>query len=137
VEAYTSLPALAQLLGVGEGELLQLGDDWVNAMRYPRACVRNCGGACSGWDWRSQFAERKASPGIVISGWPSLLADEDRKALIDGIDASCSAASNPPALACVVPPSSGNDPNSALPLPPVAWPAAVACRPRRWRRLTI
>ena len=27
------------------------------------------------------------SPAVVISGWPSLLAGEDRKALIDGIDA--------------------------------------------------
>jgi predicted NBD/HSP70 family sugar kinase len=32
VEAYTSLPALAGLLGVGEPELLQLGDEWVNAI---------------------------------------------------------------------------------------------------------
>ena len=35
VEAYTSLPALAELLGVGEPELLQLGDDWVNAIPIP------------------------------------------------------------------------------------------------------
>ena len=35
VEAYTSLPALAELLGVGEPELLQLGDDWVNAVPIP------------------------------------------------------------------------------------------------------
>lgn len=32
VEAHTSLPALAELLGVPEPELLQLGNDWVTAI---------------------------------------------------------------------------------------------------------
>ena len=32
VEAYTSLPALAELLGVSEAELLQLGNEWVTAI---------------------------------------------------------------------------------------------------------
>jgi hypothetical protein len=57
----------------------------------------------------------KPTPGVVISGWPSLLADEDRKALIDGIDASLLGGFKPAQLSLAfVPPSSGNDPNSAL-----------------------
>lgn len=116
VEAYTSLPALAQLLGVGEGELLQLGDDWVNAIAIParmrqelRRRLFRLGLAIG------NSLNAKPSPGVVISGWPSLLADEDRKALIDGIDASMLGGFKPAQLSLAfVPPSSGNDPNSAL-----------------------
>jgi predicted NBD/HSP70 family sugar kinase len=116
VEAYTSLPALAQLLGVGEGELLKLGDDWVNAIAMParvrqelRRRLFRLGLAIG------NSLNAKPSPGIVISGWPSLLADEDRKALIDGIDASLLGGFKPAQLSLAfVPPSSGNDPNSAL-----------------------
>ena len=88
VEAYTSLPALAELLGVGEPELLQLGDDWVNAIPIPsrvrqelRRRLFRLGLAIG------NTLNAKPSPGVVISGWPSLLAGDDRKALIDGIDA--------------------------------------------------
>ena len=54
VEAYTSLPALAELLGVGEPELLQLGRRV--GERDPdlrRACARSCGAGCSGSALRS------------------------------------------------------------------------------------
>ena len=116
VEAHTSLPALAELLGIGEPELLQLGDDWVNAIAIP-------------WRVRQELRRRlfrlglaigntlnaKPSPGVVISGWPSLLAVDDRQALIDGIDASLLGGLKPAQLSLAfVPPSSGNDPNSAL-----------------------
>ena len=57
----------------------------------------------------------RPSPGVVISGWPSLLAAEDRKALIDGIDASLLGGLKFAQVSLAfVPPSSGNDPNSAL-----------------------
>jgi predicted NBD/HSP70 family sugar kinase len=116
VEAYTSLPALAQLLGVGEGELLQLGNDWVNAIAIParvrqelRRRLFRLGLAIG------NSLNAKPSPGIVISGWPSLLAVDDRQALIDGIDASLLGGFKPAQLSLAfVPPSSGNDPNSAL-----------------------
>jgi predicted NBD/HSP70 family sugar kinase len=116
VEAYTSIPALAELLGVGEGELLQLGDDWVNAIAIParvrqelRRRLFRLGLAIG------NSLNAKPSPGIVISGWPSLLAVDDRQALIDGIDASLLGGFKPAQLSLAfVPPSSGNDPNSAL-----------------------
>jgi predicted NBD/HSP70 family sugar kinase len=116
VEAYTSLPAVAELLGFSEPELLQLGDDWVNAIAIPsrvrqelRRRLFRLGLAIG------NTLNAKPTPGVVISGWPSLLADEDRKALIDGIDASMLGGFKPAQLSLAfVPPSSGNDPNSAL-----------------------
>ena len=75
VEAYTSLPALAGLLGVGEPELLQLGDEWVNAIPIS-ARVRQ--------ELRRRLFRLGLAigntlnvtpcPGVAISGWPSLLA---------------------------------------------------------------
>ena len=116
VEAHTSLPALAELLGIGEPELLQLGDDWVNAIAISsrvrqelRRRLFRLGLAIG------NTLNAKPSPGVVISGWPSLLAVDDRQALIDGIDASLLGGLKPAQLSLAfVPPSSGNDPNSAL-----------------------
>lgn len=116
VEAYTSLPALAELLGIGEPELLQLGDDWVNTIPIPsrvrqelRRRLFRLGLAIG------NTLNAKPSPGVVISGWPSLLAGEDRKALIDGIDACLLGGLKFAQVSLAfVPPSSGNDPNSAL-----------------------
>jgi hypothetical protein len=55
----------------------------------------------------------KACPGVAISGWPSLLAEEDRKALVDGIDA-CLMGGRAQVSLAFVRPSNGNDPNAAL-----------------------
>ena len=116
VEAYTSLPALAGLLGMSEPELLQLGDEWVNTIPIPTR-VRQ--------ELRSRLFRLGLAigntlnvtpcPGVAISGWPSLLADEDRKALVDGIDACVMGGRKFAQVSLAfVPPSSGNDPNAAL-----------------------
>jgi len=126
VEAYTSLPALAGLLGVGESELLQLGDGWVNAIPISsrvrqelRRRLFRLGLAIG------NTLNVKPSPGVVISGWPSLLAEEDRKALVDGIDASLLGGRKRAQVSLAfVPPSNDNDPNAALAF--AAW--CLACR---------
>lgn len=116
VEAYTSLPALAELLRTTEAELLQLGSDWVTTIPLTSRV-------------RQELRQRlfrlglaigntlnvKPCRGVVISGWPSALSDEDRKAVIDGID-SCLLGGRKLAQVSIafVPPSNGNDPQAAL-----------------------
>jgi predicted NBD/HSP70 family sugar kinase len=114
VEAYTSLPALAELLGVGEPELLQLGTEWVNAIssrvrQELRRRLFRLGLAIG------NTLNVKPCPAVAISGWPSLLAEEDRKALVDGIDACLLGGRKFARVSLAfVPPSNGNDPNAAL-----------------------
>jgi predicted NBD/HSP70 family sugar kinase len=116
VEAYTSFPALGALLGVSELELLQTGDEWVNAFpitsRMRQELQRRL--------FRLGLAigntlNVKPCPAVAISGWPSLLAEQDRKALVDGIDA-CLMGGRELAQVSVafVPPSNEKDPNAAL-----------------------
>ena len=116
VEAYASLPALAELLGLGEAELLQLGNDWVTTIPIsPRV--------------RQELRQRlfrlglaigntlnvKPCRGVAISGWPSLLADDDRKAVVEGIDASLLGGRQLAQVSLAfVAPSTGNDPHAAL-----------------------
>ena len=116
VEAYTSLPALAELLGVPEPELLQLGTEWVNAIPISsrvrqelRRRLFRLGLAIG------NTLNVKPCPAVAISGWPSLLAEGDRKALVDGIDA-CLLGGRQFAQVSIafVSPSNGNDPNAAL-----------------------
>ena len=116
VEAYTSLPALAGLLGMSEPELLQLGDEWVNKIPTPTRVRKELRrrlfrlGLAIG-----NTLNVTPCPGVAISGWPSLLADEDRKALVDGIDACVMGGRKFAQVSLAfVPPSSGNDPNAAL-----------------------
>ncbi len=116
VEAYTSLPALAELLGVGELELLQLGAEWVNAIPISsrvrqelRRRLFRLGLAIG------NTLNVKPCPAVAISGWPSLLGEEDRKALVDGIDACLLGGRKRAQVSLAfVPPSNGNDPNAAL-----------------------
>ena len=57
----------------------------------------------------------KPCPGVAISGWPSLLAEDDRKALVDGIDACLMGGRKLAQVSLAfVPPSNGNDPHAAL-----------------------
>jgi predicted NBD/HSP70 family sugar kinase len=116
IEAYTSLPALAELLGVSEPELLQLWSDWVTAIPISsrvrqelRHRLYRLGLAIG------NTLNVKPSHGVVISGWPSLLAEDDRKALVDGVDASLLGGRKDAQVSLAfVPPSNGNDPRAAL-----------------------
>jgi predicted NBD/HSP70 family sugar kinase len=116
VEAYTSLPALAELLGVPEPELLSLGNDWVTAIPISsrvrqelRHRLYRLGLAIG------NTLNVKPCHGVAISGWPSLLAEDDRKALVDGVDASLlGGRQHAQASLAFVPPSNGNDPQAAL-----------------------
>lgn len=126
VEAYTSLPALAELIGVPEADLLQDGARWVNTISMPSRV-------------RLELRRRlfmlglsigntlnvKPCSGVAISGWPSLLAEDDRKAVVDGIDASLlGGRKHAQVSVAFVPPSTGNDPHAALAF--AAW--CLACR---------
>jgi predicted NBD/HSP70 family sugar kinase len=116
VEASTSLPALAELLGVEAPDCLQLGSAWVNAIPLSsrvheelRSRLFRLGLAIG------NTLNVKPCPGVVISGWPSLLAEDDRKAVIDGIDASLLGGRELAQVSLAfVPPSNGNDPKAAL-----------------------
>ncbi len=116
VEAYTSLPALAELLGVPEPELLQLGSNWGTAIPISsrvrqelRHRLYRLGLAIG------NTLNVKPCHGVAISGWPSLLAEDDRKALVDGVDASLLGGRKHTQVSLAfVPPSNGNDPRAAL-----------------------
>jgi predicted NBD/HSP70 family sugar kinase len=116
IEAYTSLPALAELLGVPEPELLQLGSDWVTAIPISSRVRQELQHRL----YRLGLAigntlNVKPSHGVAISGWPSLLAEDDRKALVDGVDASLLGGRKDAQVSLAfVPPSNGNDPQAAL-----------------------
>ncbi|HEV2153742.1 ROK family transcriptional regulator [Bradyrhizobium sp.] len=116
VEAYTSLPALAELLRTTEAELLQLGSEWTTTIPLT-ARVRQ--------ELRQRLFRLglaigntlnvKPCRGVVISGWPSALAEDDRKAVIDGIDACLLGGRKLAKVSLAfVPPSNGNDPQAAL-----------------------
>src|SRR4051794_22251525 len=114
VEAYTSLPALAGLLGIPEPDLLLLGDQWTPALplrtrQELRRRLFRLGLAIG------NTLNVKPCPGVAVSGWPSLLGEADRKALLDGIDACLMGGCESGRMSLAfVPPSSGNDPNAAL-----------------------
>ncbi|MET4384810.1 putative NBD/HSP70 family sugar kinase [Bradyrhizobium sp. F1.4.3] len=116
VEAYTSLPALAALLCMREAELLQLGSEWVNTIPISSRV-------------RQELRQRlfrlglaigntlnvKPCRGVAISGWPSLLDEDDRKAVVEGIDACLLGGRKLAQVSLAfMPPSTGNDPRAAL-----------------------
>ncbi|WP_206734343.1 ROK family transcriptional regulator [Bradyrhizobium zhanjiangense] len=116
VEAYTSLAALAELLGVSDTELLQLGSEWVHAIPLStrvrqelRRRLFRLGLAIG------NTLNVKPCGGVAISGWPSLLSDDARNAVVEGIDA-CLLGGRTLAQVSIafVPPSTGNDPQAAL-----------------------
>ena len=116
VEAYTSHPALAELLGVSEAKLLQLGNDWVNTIplsprvrRELRQRLFRLGLAIG------NTLNVKPCRGVAVSGWPSLLSEDDRSAVVEGIDACLLGGRKLAQVSLAfVPPSTGNDPHAAL-----------------------
>ena len=116
VEAYTSLPALAELLRTTEAELLQLGPDWVTKIPLSTRVRQELRhrlfrlGLAIG-----NTLNVKPCRGVVVSGWPSLLDEDDRKAVVDGIDACLLGGRKLAQVSLAfVPPSTGNDPQAAL-----------------------
>ncbi|WFU76793.1 ROK family transcriptional regulator [Bradyrhizobium sp. CB2312] len=116
VEAYTSLPALAELLGMTEAELLRVGSEWTTAIPISsrvrqelRRRLFRLGLAIG------NTLNVKPSRGVIVSGWPSLLAETDRQAVIEGVDASLlGGRQHAQASLAFAPPSNGNDPQAAL-----------------------
>ena len=116
VEAYTSLPALAELLGVAEAELLQLDSEWVDTIPLSsrvrqelRRRLFRLGLAIG------NTLNVKPCSGVAISGWPSLLSDDDRNAMVEGLDACLLGGRKLAQVSLAfVPPSTGNDPQAAL-----------------------
>ena len=116
VEAYTSLPALAELLGVAEAELLQLDSEWVDTIPLSsrvrqelRRRLFRLGLAIG------NTLNVKTCSCVSISGWPSLLSDDDRNAMVEGLDACLLGGRKLAQVSLAfVPPSTGNDPQAAL-----------------------
>ncbi len=116
VEAYTSLPALARLLGIAEADLLQIGNGWIDSIqitprlrRELRARLHRLGLAIG------NTLNVRPCPGVVIGGWPSLLPEDDRQSLKDGIEASLLGGfERSQVRLAYVAPSSGKDPHVAL-----------------------
>ena len=116
VEAYTSLPALAELLGLNEAELLAFGNEWITEIPLSQRVRQELRrrlfrlGLAIG-----NTLNVKPCRGVAVSGWPSLLDEDDRKAVIDGIDACLLGGRKLAQVSLAfVPPSSGNDPQAAL-----------------------
>lgn len=116
VEAYTSLTALAEVLGVAEAELLQIGSEWVNRISISsrvrqelRRRLFRLGLAIG------NTLNVRPCNGVAISGWPSLLSEDDRSAVVEGIDACLLGGRTLAQVSLAfVPPSTGNDPQAAL-----------------------
>lgn len=115
LEAYTSLPAIAEICGLSEEDILRAGDSFVDL-------------GLSG-SVRSRLRERLQILGVglgnalnlqparhvVVSGWPSLLPEEDRGAISDGLNSSLLGGYDPGRLGLsFIPPVIGNDPRAAL-----------------------
>jgi hypothetical protein len=105
---------MAELLGVAEADLLQPGSAWTNAISSPvrdelRHRLFRLGLAVG------NTLNVKPCPAVAISGWPSLLPEDDRQALVGGIDAALlGGLGHAQASLAFVPPSTGNDPCAAL-----------------------
>lgn len=116
VEAYTSLPALAELLGLSEAELLAYGNEWVTAIPLtPHVRKELCQRLFRLGLAIGNTLNVKPCRGVVVSGWPSLLTEDDRKPIIEGIDACLLGGRKLAQVSLAfVPPSNGNDPQAAL-----------------------
>jgi hypothetical protein len=101
---------------VTEVELLRSGNAWVNTIPLTsrvrqelRRRLFRLGLAIG------NTLNVKPCRGVAISGWPSLLNEDDRNAVIEGIDASLLGGREPAQISIAfVAPSTGTDPQAAL-----------------------
>lgn len=116
VEAYTSLRAVSQIIGISDADILTKGDHFMEALSVDPAA-------------RETLRERQFLLGlalgnalnlhpmakVVISGWPSLMPEADRAAIGDGLNQSLLGGYSPERLELsFIEPSIGNDPKAAL-----------------------
>ncbi|WP_309084383.1 ROK family transcriptional regulator [Chelativorans sp.] len=116
LEAYTSLAAVSEIIGLPETEVLQRGDRFIDTLNFDQGA-------------RERLRERlfllglgtgnalnlHPLPSVVVSGWPSLLSPDDREAIMEGMDQSLLGGFDPERLGIsFIAPSIGNDPRAAL-----------------------
>lgn len=116
LEAFTSLRAISQIIGISESDILQRGDRFLDTLQLGAAT-------------RDRLRERlfllglgtgnalnlHPLPSVIISGWPSLLAPEDRQAIIEGMNESLLGGFNAERMqVSFIAPSIGTDPQAAL-----------------------
>lgn len=116
LEAYTSLRAVSQIIGISDQDLLTKGDRFLEALDVAP-------------DARAALGERQFMLGlalgnalnlhsvrkVVISGWPSLLPEAQRTPIFDGLDQSLLGGFAPGRVEVgFIEPSIGNDPKAAL-----------------------
>ncbi len=116
IEAYTSLRAVAEIIGVAESDILTTGDRFLEALDMDNAARRTLR--------ERQFLLGLALgnalnlhpvPTVVISGWPSLMPEAERDAILDGLNESLLGGYDESRLSLsFIEPSIGNDPKAAL-----------------------
>ncbi len=116
VEAYTSLRAVSQIIGISDADILTRGDHFMEAVSVDpvaRATLRE-----------RQFLLGLALgnalnlhpvPKVVVSGWPSLMPEGDRAAIAEGLNQSLLGGYSRERLGLsFIESSIGNDPKAAL-----------------------
>lgn len=116
VEAYTSLRAISPIIGMSDADILTKGDHFMEALDMDPAA-------------RQKLHERQfllglalgnalnlhPVPQVVVSGWPSLMPQSDRAAIVEGLGQSLLGGFSPDRLTLsFIEPSIGNDPKAAL-----------------------
>lgn len=116
VEAYTSLRAVSQIIGMSDADILTKGDHFMEALGVDPAA-------------RETLRERQfllglalgnalnlhPVPKVVVSGWPSLMPEDDRAAIGEGLNQSLLGGYAPERLELsFIEPAIGNDPKAAL-----------------------
>lgn len=87
VEAYTSLRAVSAVVGMPAREILRRGDGFLSGQTIDagqRAALRRALRVAGAGIGTALTLTRV--PAVVVSGWPSLMAPEDRAELLAGID---------------------------------------------------
>lgn len=116
IEAYTSLRAIAKILGVADSAVLSRGDSFIETLVLDPGVHETL---------RERLFMLGMSLGnalnlhplssVVVSGWPSLMPPEDRKAITEGLNESLLGGFDEHRLSLsFIAPSIGNDPRAAL-----------------------